>query len=98
MLQVFEELAQITGAELTDALVEVERISCLGASFTTQPGEFEISWLIDFGWTRQQVALLIHDSDVEMGEDWLIERFTRCILDELANLRAFTLMDRIAVA
>ncbi|MEZ5336954.1 MAG: hypothetical protein R3F46_01715 [bacterium] len=98
MLGIFEELAQKTGAVMTEEIVEVQRIECLGAAFNGQRGQFRISWMIDLGWTRVSTHLMVSETDVERGEDWLVERFCRNILERVSGVRAFAPDGREAVA
>lgn len=98
MLAIFEELAQITGAELSDALDEVQSIDCLGAAFTGVNGAFCISWNIQLGWASFPARIIVHPGDVEQGEDWLIECFAHCIIDSLSEAEFFMMTDVTAVA
>ena len=94
MLTVFEELARITAAELTCAVDEIQGIDCLGAAFCGEHGDFRVGWTIDLGWCSIPVQLIVHPGDVEEGEDWLLERYARCIFDSLASVHAF-MSDRV---
>jgi hypothetical protein len=98
MLGIFEELAQITGAELCDALDEVQAIDCLGAAFSGEHGAFRVTWNIQLDWASFPVQLIVHPGDVEQGEDWLIERFAHCIIDSLSQAEYFIMTDVTAVA
>ncbi|MCB1219208.1 MAG: hypothetical protein H7A35_05820 [Planctomycetales bacterium] len=83
---------------MTEEIVEVQRIECLGAAFNGRRGEFRIGWMIDLGWTRVSTQLTVSQADVELGEDWLVERFCRSILERVAGVRAFLPNGREAVA